>query len=391
MFKRALFALIVIPVALAADPVVKHAVQQANGIQSEMNGLLAPCDRCKLPIDGKNLGRNTDIPIGKVPLFQDDSLLEITVKSDFPGLTTRDKATPETPGLVTYRRNDHEENVPVLLGTRGHSKQAFCATFKPLRLGLDKEKVKGTLFEHAGKDMKLATHCLGMGDFPLESEGSQLAIREYGVLRMLEAMGLPSFKARLVHATYLDNAGKQVASGYGFFLEPSGAMAKRLGYDESVPHPYSEGLAEKKLPPWSYSPAALAQFNLASGFFLDSDHFPAQQQNVVPVMKDGKVVNGIPYDFDQTYFVRKNGNWAIQPDPDRDRNVIVNAQSNGDPATQEIGRKTVDQMIANKDRVYSVARSLPLLDADKDRFLKRLDLWYAAIDASRKNKPVDVK
>ena len=108
---------------------------------------------------------------------------------------------------------------------RGNSRAAICS-FPPLRLNFRRSALTGTLL--AGEDkLKLVTHCRPGSDRALDA-----VLNEFTAYRIFNLISDASYRVRLLKIHYHDTDGKQrglAEAHYGFLIESSEGLAKRLG------------------------------------------------------------------------------------------------------------------------------------------------------------------
>jgi hypothetical protein len=374
----ALGLILAAPAAKAGDSALRDAVQVTTDAGQKISGALEtryPCGSAEADqkyIDGV-------APRSKIPLFQSYEVIDMEMKGSFPEINNQFVRNEGLPGTIAYRDRDGKiVSVPVNIGIRGHSKQGICGKFKPLRIyfNSDKSAYKATLFEHVGKDMKMATHCSGMGDHPVTDVNNQLVIREYANYRILEELGFKEFKARLVRMNYKDLNNKSVATGYAFFLEPSSKMAERWGYQSGKKDPAA----------FEASVGVKASYNL--GLTLVGATDQAIGHNAFVLMKNGQPAEAAFWDLDMSGLTNPQvaeervgfGDTAFPPSGQTDLNKLKAFVSNYPEGKQE-AEKFLDQMRARRDRVRAVVNGLPI--EKKEFILQRLDIWFGAIDSYR--------
>jgi hypothetical protein len=168
--------------------------------------------------------------------------------------------------------------------------------------------------------VKLVTHCSYVeGKIADHKSANDKLILEYGVYKMLEALKLPSYRARLAKIDYQDKRGRSIVEGFGFFLEPSASMEQRCGLQE-VGEANRYDLfdkADKRIYASSMITRILAD---ARDYYLNSGH-----NSDVMLDEDGVPRLAVPYDFNDSGVVQGRGMafgfekypedvWPFQPD-----------------------------------------------------------------------------
>lgn len=236
-----------------------------------------------------------------VPLFADDSTLRLELVADFNHflkLPPKDTTT-KIPAKLIYFQDGNLQELNVDLSTRGESKQMFCNGFRPIRIYFHKEQsdLSLTPFKGISDDLKIATHCEGLGKIDDTNENVQRILREQTAYKMLEALGFMSLRTRTARITYRNLDGSIVAEALAFLLEPKGNMAKRYGLKHIrkvkadiiyAPEP------ENKIP-----------FSLSTRFLMHTDVDNGGEHNTILLIREGeaKAVAMVPYDFDLTGMV----------------------------------------------------------------------------------------
>ncbi len=236
-------------------------------------------------------------PVHK-PLYDDDSLLAITIEGPLKTIMQKRTEEVEYPALLKYADTDGTERIfDINLRIRGkfRAKKETC-NFAPLRVNLKKSQVKGTLF--AGQDkIKLVTDCQSS-----KSRYQQILLKEYLSYKILNLLSDRSFSARLLRVTYVDSANKgKSRESYAFFIEHKEHIGERLG------------LELIKIPRTKYSALDLAHSNFVNvyEYFIANTDFsliagPADSDcchNAVLYQKETEPFISIPYDFDHAGLV----------------------------------------------------------------------------------------
>jgi hypothetical protein len=234
-----------------------------------------------------------------VPMFQSDELLEITITGALNQLDEdRDTGITYKPVTITYENSTGKTvSVDVELNSRGEKRlsQRTC-NFPPIRIEVSKAERTGTLFE-GKKKWKLVTQCQ-----PGYKHYERYLITEYLSYKILNLLTDQSFLVRLAKISYVDSpSNKNLHTSYGFFIEPTKAVAKRIG------------LKRLKIKETSAVNLDGEYLNLVSlfHFMLGSTDWSATHGGNEECCHNGKLfgdVEGssnlyIPYDFDMTGLV----------------------------------------------------------------------------------------
>lgn len=227
------------------------------------------------------------------PLFDDDSMLTVTIEGPLKTIMRKRDESEEYPAIFRYTNADGTETtLDILLRVRGkfRAKKETC-NFAPLRLNFKKKLVEGTLFEGQDK-IKLVTDCQSS-----KSRYQQILLKEYLAYKILNVLSDKSFGARLLRATYIDtDKDNKSRESYAFFIEEKEHIGERIG------------LPMVKIPRTKYSALDPVQSNLVNvyEYFIANTDFSLIAgpegsdccHNTVLYQKDGEPIVNIPYDFD---------------------------------------------------------------------------------------------
>lgn len=162
-----------------------------------------------------------------LPLFKNDKLLEIELKTNLPNLLN-DIGENRKYHKCQFRlfRNDMElgNSVDVEVKTRGNfRRQKQNCDFPPLRFKIPTEKVTGTEFEGQSK-LKYVSHCQSNID-----GFEQNTIKEYLIYKMYNLIDEHSLRVRLSRVLFIDTLTNDSLMKFGFFLEDKNDVATRNG------------------------------------------------------------------------------------------------------------------------------------------------------------------
>ncbi len=161
-------------------------------------------------------------------LFDTNELLTVKIDGPLNQLNKeRDKSVTYTPATLGYTNQAGEMvSQQIRLEARGNRRLSgsTCA-FSPLRLILDKNEAKGTLFE-GQKKLKLVSQC-----YPKTKLYEQYVITEYLAYRIFNLLTPESYRVRLAKIDFADSESGFLHQGFGFLLEPNRTLAKRIGRD----------------------------------------------------------------------------------------------------------------------------------------------------------------
>jgi hypothetical protein len=232
------------------------------------------------------------------PLFQDDSVIEITITAPMKTLLGERPNDHYLRGTLSYEdATGRILDFDVGVSTRGnYRRQSRVCPFPPLRINFKKSQVEGTLF-HKQNKLKLVAHCRDNSD-----RYEQNIIKEYLAYRILNTLTDVSYRVRLARVTYRDSEHKdEDRVRYAFFIEHKKRLSRRLGLPEittsrikvaDLQGPYSDltSLFQYMIGNTDFSPIAGPEGE-------DCCH------NSTLLGNEGEPVYAVPYDFDMSGLV----------------------------------------------------------------------------------------
>lgn len=158
-------------------------------------------------------------PCHASPLFDDDSVLEVTLTGPLRTLIDAKADSSELPFVLQANGRDHL----VKVRARGISRLQLCR-FPLLRLNLKRSDTLDSVFTGQDK-LKLVTHCG-------KSTGAQAdVLQEYAAYRIFNVISDFGYRTRLLHITYADSERKRdggAVSRYAFLVESRSEAADRV-------------------------------------------------------------------------------------------------------------------------------------------------------------------
>ena len=251
------------------------------------------------------------------PLFDDDSMLAVTIEGPLNTIMRNRDETEEFPATLKYSNRDGTETtLDIKLRVRGKlRRERDICNFAPLRVNFKKKQVEGTVF--AGQNtIKLVTDCQSS-----KKKYQQLLLKEYLAYKILNVLSDRSFRARMLRVTYVDTDKKgRSRETYAFFIEEKSHIADRLGMEHV------------QIQQTKYSALDAAQSNMVNVFeyFIANTDFsliagPKDSvccHNSVLYQKDGGPYISIPYDFDSAGLID-----APYASPDRRGKIRIKSRT----------------------------------------------------------------
>lgn len=311
------------------------------------------------------------------PLFQDDSLIEVTIAAPMKALLGHRPDEEYLPGTLSYTEADGSiVEFDIGIRTRGnYRRQPRVCPFPPLRLNIKKSQAKGTLF-HKQDKLKLVAHCRDNSE-----RYQQNLIKEYLAYRILNTLTDVSYRVRLARVTYIDSEQKDDDRvRYAFFIEHKDRLSKRLGLPEiatsgikvsDLQGPYSDltSLFQYLIGNTDFSPIAGAEGE-------DCCH------NSTLFGNEGGPVYSIPYDFDMSGLV--DAPYA-EPNPNFRIRSVTQRLYRGRCAYIDNLQTSLQLFQDNRDTIYGlIGQQDALDDSSRKKVTKFVDRFYKVIDNPKK-------
>jgi hypothetical protein len=159
-----------------------------------------------------------------IDLFSQQSLLEMTIVSDFPYKSFHNMKNPDTltksPGILSLKIEGRKYSRNVGLQARGSGRLNHCQ-FAPFKLFFEKNGANDIFSDLADKDLKVVTHCDGGNPQDTAEKADVVLLKEFLMYKILKSMNVPTLEVRMAKIRYLNTHGKEVAYRYAFLVEPT--------------------------------------------------------------------------------------------------------------------------------------------------------------------------
>lgn len=283
---------------------------------------------------------------GGAPLFEDDSILEVTLSGPLSTLIKEKRDPEEFPFTITVDGISR----PVGVRIRGKSRVVVCP-FPPLRLDFNDAEPAGTIFAGHGQ-LKLVTHCRNGN---LDSQSSIL--NEFTAYRVFNLISDKSYRVRLLHIRYEDTDGKQKKleePHYGYLIESDGDLADR--FDGTVAK--VDGVAFSDLDLQQTARLNVFQYLIGNKdwSFLTAEGSDTCCHNIDLLEIDGKL-SPVPYDFDLSALTRANYSRRIGLMQSTRREYRGYCRTPTDPLATAI-----DEVQPLRDQIMAAIRDIPVLN-----------------------------
>lgn len=300
--------------------------------------------------------------LGAEPLFDDDSVLEVTLTGPF-GTTLEDmEDRTERPFIFETAGVEY----PVKVRLRGRSRLRVC-DFPPLRLNFRKSDISESVF--AGQDkLKLVTHCRNYG------RAEQNMLEEYAAYRILNVLTDLSYRVRLFRINYADTDGElseKAANHYGFVLETAGHLAERIGATPVVMNGVPKRRHDLELAALVY----VYQYLIANTDWglVKADYSEGCCHNVDLFERDNTVLI-VPYDLDLSGLV--NANYAF-PDENLRIKKVTQRLYRGLCTDRAVLSEAIDKVVASEAKILEVLQQTPgLAEDNRSKAIKFLGRFF---------------
>jgi len=311
------------------------------------------------------------------PLFQDDSLIDVTITAPMKALLGHRPDEEYLTGALSYTEADGSiVEFDIGIRTRGNfRRQSRVCPFPPLRLNINKSQAKGSLF-HKQNKLKLVAHCRDNSE-----RYEQNLIREYLAYRILNTLTDISYRVRLARVTYVDSErNDEDRVRYAFFIEHKSRLSKRLGLAEistsgikvaDLEGPYSDltSLFQFMIGNTDFSPVAGAEGE-------DCCH------NTTLLGNEGEAIYAIPYDFDMSGLV--DAPYA-EPNPRFRIKRVTQRLYRGRCAYNDNLQTSIQLFQDNRDAIYElIGQQKQLEDSTRKKVSKFVDRFYDVLDNPKK-------
>ncbi|HZI23933.1 MAG TPA: hypothetical protein VFD46_02590 [Chryseolinea sp.] len=220
-------------------------------------------------------------------VFEEEEILSIRLAYSFNQILKSTSDSVYFSSTMYYSR-DMQSWDSVRIGVRGRGKfRRENCFFTPIRIKIDKDDAKGTLFQ-GNRNLKLVLPCKTGNRY------NDLVLKEYICYQMYEPLTPYTLNTRQLNATITDVGGKQnkTYDVKAFFIEDDDAAAKRF-----------DGKAiDDSLHPRQIDDTCSIRFDLFEYMIANTDWSSTYQHNSKTI-RTGKKCVPIAYDFDMAGFV----------------------------------------------------------------------------------------
>jgi hypothetical protein len=328
-----------------------------------------------LPVSGQietsdTLSEISDNLTSSFALFQDDDLLEVTLKLDLASYIRKNLKGDSKDAIMTFHLSDADSlEKEVSISNRGKFRLETCS-FPPMKINFRK-KLNADPDSGKIKKIKLVVHCRPGNLY------DEYVLREYLVYRMFNIVTDTSYRVRLLKINYIDKLDKRKPiTQYAFFIEPNSILAERTN---SVVLEIAN-ITQKNIVPEYMDKVSIFMYMVSNW-----DWTVSGQHNVTVLKSKDINIAGqglaVPYDFDLTGIV--NSNYAVTA-PDYQMSSVRDRIFLGICRNQEVFKKELNEFLAKKVQFYSLVNDFPYLDQrSKKDITDFLDQFFDQIEKPR--------
>lgn len=301
--------------------------------------------------------------VNAAPLFDQSDELSLSLTADFDTMFDEKDKTKQYPGKLGYEDTDGHKTLDVMLEVRGNFRLEKCRV-PGLRLVFPK-KPEGLFAKQ--KKLKLVAQCRRTGD-----AYQDYLLQEYATYRAYEVLTDNSFKTRLARVTYSDTgSGKDSWTNYGFLIEGTGRMAKRLGMKQVA----ENRVSRKSLLGQETNLFTIYQFLIGNTDFslLKGEGEEACCHNA-KLIDNGSGFIPVPYDFDLAGVI--NTRYAAPP-VNLGIKRVTQRLYRGFCNNNEHVPATIAHINTNKSAIYTAFMDERIREKSRKKMTKFLDSFFA--------------
>ncbi len=302
------------------------------------------------------------LTVNATPLFEQSDALSLSLAADFDTMFDEKDKTKQYPGKLGYEDSDGRKTLDVMLEVRGNFRLEKCQV-PGLRL-IFPDKPEG-LFANQ-KKLKLVAQCRRRGD-----AYQDYLIQEYATYRAYAVLTENSFKTRLAMVTYTDTgSGNDSWTNYGFLIEGTGQLDKRLGMKQVG----DNRVSRKALLGPETNLVTVYQFLIGNTDFslLKGEGKEACCHNV-KLLDSGTGFIPVPYDFDLAGVI--NASYAAPP-VNLGIKRVTQRLYRGFCDNNEHVPSTLAQINANKSAIYAAFMDDRIREKTRKKMTKFLDDFF---------------
>jgi hypothetical protein len=312
----------------------------------------------------------TDDVENSFALFEDDKLLETTLRLDMAAFVKKNLIEISNDAVITFHLSETDSiQKKVSIKNRGNFRLETCS-FPPMQINFKKQIFA---YRDSGKikKIKMVVHCRSGKLY------DEYVLREYLVYKMFNILTDTSYRVRLLRVNYIDDQNKKKSqTQYAFFIEPKKLLAKRTNTIVLE----TPNVTQKNIVPDVLDRVAI--FN----YMVSNWDWSVPGQHNLTVLKTKNIYSGglavaVPYDFDLTGVV--NSNYAVTH-PEHNINNVRERIYLGICRDQDVFREELNEFLSFKEGFYNIVNEFPYLDQrSKKDITGFLDQFFDRIENPR--------
>lgn len=310
--------------------------------------------------------QNNDSVLFKNDFFENDSVLQLTLKFDIKKFTNKKLDEEYLPATLSYFISDTIEiKKEVQIKSRGIIRKKICY-FPPYFINIKNTGLQNNLFADLNK-VKVVSHCENSKAY------TNYLLKEYLAYKIFNSITDYSFKVRLLNVKYIDEGRKNKTFTYkAFIIEPEELLAERLEL-------YSLNIDRFT---YSQTDSILTATMSLFQYMIGNVDFSINGRHNIKMLitkdyKNQKLIP-IPYDFDYSGLV--NAHYAI---PDEKLNIVKVTERfyRGLCRSDYLYDVILDIYREKKDEIYALIESFKYIDQKtRKEVLNFLDEFYDEIE-----------
>lgn len=296
--------------------------------------------------------------------YQPGKIVEVSLQFDCKHFIHAKTTEEELPATMTYQRQNGESVTRTLsLTSRGKLRLDICG-FPPIKLDFNKKELEKEGFSPEIDEVKVVTHCNN------NKKAEQLVIKEFLTYQLYNIIEKYSYRVQLLHIRYLDKDGKLYADNMAFLIEPTDAMAARMGARESEQHIQNESEMNADI----YADMLLFEYMIGN---VDWNISMLHNVKLIKPLT-GFFYIPVPYDFDFSGLV--NAQYAA-PQERVKQKYVGERMLMGKFLSEDSFIASLQRFLAAKQQIYDICDNFSALDKkEREKMIRYLDSFFKRIE-----------
>ena len=297
--------------------------------------------------------------------YRPDQTVEVTLQFDCQQFIRTKQKQEEHPATITYQRSNGEMITrDIKIVSRGKLRLEICG-FPPIKLEFDKKELAADSFSLAVDDVKLVTHCHN------SNRTDQLVTKEYLAYQLYNMVEAYSYRTQLLHIKYLDKDSTLYTENKAFMIEPTDAMAARLGCRESEKHIQTES----ELQADAYANMLLFEYMIGN---VDWSIPLLHNVKLIRSVTGGAGYIPVPYDFDFSGLV---GASYAAPQERVNQKYVGQRMLLGEFLSEASFQTSLQKFLNAKEQMLlACSQGVPLEEKEQEKIIKYLNVFFSRIE-----------